>query len=65
MKIKATQFDNKTRESIANAVQLYGASLSPYDVENRKKFSNISTQIRHGELILCRYIYDSQEGGDV
>ena len=63
MKIKAAQFDDNTRECIAIAVQHYAASLYPDLVEARKKYFNISTQIRHGELILCEYQYNEQEKG--
>lgn len=63
MKIKATQLDEKTREVISNAVQYYVTDLYPDLIEAMKKYFDLSTQIRHGELILCEYQYNEQEKG--
>ena len=63
MKIKFQQLDDKTREGISIAVQHYAASLYPDLIEARKKYFDISQQIRHGELILGEYQYNKQEKG--
>lgn len=65
MKIKFQQFDDETRECLAIAVQHYAASLYLDLIEERKKYFDISQQIRHGELLVGEYQYNDQEkGGD-
>lgn len=65
MKIKIEQLDEHTREGVAIALQHYAASIYPEQVEARKKYRDLSTAIRHGELLLFEYQYpEQQEGGE-
>lgn len=65
MKIKIEQLDEHTREGVAIALQHYAASIYPEQVEAREKYRNLSSAVRHGELLLCEYINtDSEKGGN-
>lgn len=61
MKIKIEQLDAETREGVAIALQMYAASIYPEQVEARKKYRDLSSAVRHGELLLCEYINTDAE----
>lgn len=63
MKIKIKQLDEHTREGVAIALQHYSASIYPEQVEARKKYRDLATAVRHGELLLCEYQYPEQQKG--
>lgn len=64
MKIKIEQLDECTREGVSIALQQYAASIYPEQVEARKKYRDLSSAVRHGELLLCEYIdTDTEKGG--
>lgn len=62
MKIKIEQLDERTRECVAIALQQYAASIYPDQVKAREKYRNLSSAVRHGELLLCEYQYNGEEG---
>lgn len=61
MKIKVTQLDERTREGVAIALQHYAASIYPEQVDARKKYRDLSSAVRHGELLLCEYVSNGKE----
>lgn len=64
MKIKIKQLDERTREGVAIALQQYSASIRLDQVVARKKYRDLSSAVRHGELLLCEYIdTDAEKGG--
>lgn len=65
MKIKIEQLDAETREGVAIALQMYAASIYPDEMKTREKYRNLSSAVRHGELLLCEYINtDAEKGGN-
>ena len=61
MKINVTQFDEKTRNTIALAIELYSLNVTETFPDLTKKYMNIALAVRHGELLLCEYVYPEQE----
>lgn len=67
MKIKIEQLDEKTRGTVARAIDDYVSTILFDNPETACKYADIAIKIRHGELLLCEYEYQStedEEGGD-
>ena len=65
MKIKVKQLDEETRGTIALALELYASYVYELLPNVKKQYINIGQAVRHGELLLCEYVYPKQdEGGD-
>lgn len=65
MKIKATQLDKITRDTIASAVTYWCKSIEDFIPVISNEYMDIAQTIKHGELILCEYQYNEQkEGGE-
>lgn len=61
MKINVNQLDEKTRNTIALAIEIYGSKFSEHFPDIQEKYTNMATRIRHGELLLCEYQYNGKE----
>lgn len=65
MKIKVTQLDDATRSTVALALELYASSVHELCKNTKEKYMNIGQAVRHGEVLLCEYVYtEKEEGGD-
>lgn len=63
MKIKVKQLDEETRGTIALALELYASYVYELLPNVKKQYINIGQAVRHGELLLCEYVYSEQEEG--
>lgn len=63
MKIKATQLDLPTRNTVAEALIRWSKSNEDIFPKRARKYLNMAQVIKHGELILCEYQYNEQEKG--
>lgn len=62
MKIKVTQLTSTQRDLIAWALFNYANELHNNEEEGAEFYAHTATAIRHGELLLCEYQYNEQEG---
>ena len=63
MKIKVTQLDEQTRDTIALALEMYVNYVYELLPNVKKQYKDIGHTIRHGEVLLCEYQYNEQEEG--
>lgn len=63
MKIKVTQMDQATRSTIALALVEYSMVVKETFPLQSKKYNDMAQAVRHGELLLCEYVYPEQEKG--
>ena len=61
MKIKIEQLDEQTRRTIALAVELYAGKFAKADPATCEKYLKMVIALRHGELLLCEYVYNEKE----
>lgn len=61
MKIKVKQLDEETRGIIARALELYADYVYGQLPNVKKQYINIGQAVRHGELLLCEYVYPKQD----
>lgn len=63
MKIEITQLQEPTRNILALAMEHYALTVGDGYPEIAFKYTSIAQAIRHGELLLCEYVYTPREGG--
>ena len=64
MKIKAEQISEQARKAIIECLREVGGTRYAPGSFNSHWYLELAMKIEHGELILCKYVYDEQEGGE-
>lgn len=65
MKIKAEQISEQSRKAIVECLREVGGTRYAPGSYGNYWYHLLAMKIEHGELILCNYVYDEQEGGNV
>lgn len=65
MKIKAEQISKNARSAIVECLRKVGGTRNAAGTPYNNWYIEIAREIEHGELVLCKYEYDKQEGGEV
>lgn len=65
MKIKAEQISEQARRAIVECLREVGGTRYAPGSFNNHWHLKLARTIEHGELILCKYVYNEQEGGEV
>ncbi|MBO7052227.1 MAG: hypothetical protein J6W24_06135 [Prevotella sp.] len=61
MKIKVTQLDERTRNDIAQALEMYAFERERTYPKRSKEQYTLATTIRQGELLLCEYVDNNED----
>lgn len=65
MKIKAEQLSGQARSAIIECLREVGVTRYAPGSFNNHWYLGLARKIEHGELILCKYVYDEQKGGSL
>lgn len=64
MKIKAEQLSRNARSAIVECLRKVGGTRNAAGTPYSWWYMELAMNIEHGELLLCKYVYDEQEGGE-
>lgn len=64
MKIKAEQLNEQVRRAIVECLRKVGGTRNAAGTPYSGWYLELAMKIEHGELLLCKYVYDEQEGGE-
>lgn len=64
MKIKAEQLSSNARSAIVECLRKVGGTRNAAGTPYSGWYVELAMKIEHGELLLCKYVYEEQEGGD-
>lgn len=65
MKIKAEQISEQARKAIVECLREAGGTQYAPGTPYSGLYLELAIKIEHGDLILCKYVYDEQKGGGV
>lgn len=63
MKIKLEQLSEQVRKAIIECLRKVGGTRNAAGTPYNYWYVELAMKIEHGELILCKYMYDEHEGG--
>lgn len=64
MKIKVEQLSHNARSAIVECLRKVGGTRNAVGTPYSLWHVELAMRIEHGELLLCKYVYDEQEGGE-